>query len=403
MKEYIIKNIESDLVALFKKYGYSENTIRYYRENVKLVVAFHEKRNQKFYDSALVEEYIASVYEMYEAGKFGKSRRNGLIKAAMYVRDYIESGSINQIKKNIPDRLTPHFRGILEKLKRSVNWSESLKRNVIYAAHTYFVYLASADIYDVAETKEDIIRSYLLQKAEIMKSGSLNTIRRNLKHLHTWLYENGLISSDFSDVLSFAVPGEHRIKRPVPNDEIAVMFAAIDRDTAIGKRDYAILMIAVVTGLRSVDITALRFSDIDWINGEIKLSQKKTGVRLALPLTKDVAEALVDYILNGRPKCDLNEIFLRSRIPYSAMGRRGIYSALNNVRLKAGLSKCSIHGLRRALGTNLVIAGVPLATVAQVLGHSDISSTKQYISLDSVRLKECALNLNGMKKAGSTE
>ena len=120
-------------------------------------------------------------------------------------------------------------------------------------------------------------------------------------------------------------------------------------------------------------------------------------------MTKDVAEALVDYILNGRPKCDLNEIFLRSRIPYSAMGRRGIYSALNNVRLKAGLSKCSIHGLRRALGTNLVIAGVPLATVAQVLGHSDISSTKQYISLDSVRLKECALNLNGMKKAGSTE
>ncbi len=403
MKEYIIKNIESDLVVLFKKYGYSENTIRYYRDNVKLVVAFHEKRNQKFYDSALVEEYIASVYEMYEAGKFGKSRRNGLIKAAMYVRDYIENGSINQIKKNIPDKLTPYFRCVLEKLKQSTDWSESLKRNVVYAAHTYFVYLATVDINDVAKIKEDTIRSYLLQKSEIMKSGSLDTIRRNLKHLHTWLYKKGFISSGFADVLSFAVPSEHHIKRPIPNDEIAVMFAAIDRDTAIGKRDYAILMIAVVTGLRSVDITALRFSDIDWVNGEIKLSQKKTDVPLALPLTKDVAEALVDYILNGRPKCDLNEIFLRSRIPYSVMGRRGIYSALNNVRLKAGLSKCSIHGLRRALGTNLVIAGVPLATVAQVLGHSDISSTKQYISLDSVHLKECALNLNGMKKAGSTE
>ena len=394
MKKYIIKNVESDLVALLKKSGYSENTIRYYRDNVKLVVAFHEKRNQKFYDPALIEDYIASVHKMYENGKFEKSRRNGLIKAAVYIRDYAENGTINQIKKNIPDRLTPHFRGILEKLKRSVNWSESLKRNVIYAAHTYFVYLASADIYDVAETKEDIIRSYLLQKAEIMKSGSLNTIRRNLKHLHTWLYENGLISSDFSDVLSFAVPGEHRIKRPVPNDEIAVMFATIDRNTTIGKRDYAILMIAVVTGLRSADITALRFSDIDWVNGEIKLSQKKTDVPLALPLTKDVAEALMDYILNGRPNCDLEEIFLRSRIPYTTLGRRGVYSALNNIRLKAGLSKCSVHGIRRALGTNMVIAGVPLTTVAQVLGHSDISSTKQYISLDSVHLKECALSLS---------
>ena len=67
---------------------------------------------------------------------------------------------------------------------------------------------------------------------------------------------------------------------------------------------------------------------------------------------------------------------------------------LNNIRLKAGLSKCSVHGIRRALGTNMVIAGVPLTTVAQVLGHSDISSTKQYISLDSVHLKECALSLS---------
>ena len=51
------------------------------------------------------------------------------------------------------------------------------------------------------------------------------------------------------------------------------------------------------------------------------------------------------------------------------------------------------HSLRRTVGTNLVVSGVPVSTVAQILGHSDIQSTKQYISLDTSNLKQCALSL----------
>ena len=47
-----------------------------------------------------------------------------------------------------------------------------------------------------------------------------------------------------------------------------------------------------------------------------------------------------------------------------------------------------------------VVAGIPVTTVSQVLGHSGIDPTKQYISLDSVHLKECALDLNGFMPEG---
>ena len=58
-------------------------------------------------------------------------------------------------------------------------------------------------------------------------------------------------------------------------------------------------------------------------------------------------------------------------------------------REKLGRPVCAVHGLRRAVGTNMVVAGIPVTTVAQVLGHSRISATKQYISLDSAHLKQC--------------
>lgn len=210
-----------------------------------------------------------------------------------------------------------------------------------------------------------------------------------------YLYEIGITGNSFVDTLSFVTPTEHKVKKPVPLDEIAAVLDVIDRSTAMGKCDYAMIMTAAVTGIRSVDIINLTFDAIDWINGEIRITQHKTGKTLALPLTTDVGEAIQDYILNGRPKSDLPFVFLRAKSPAVQLGRTLPYQTFNVYRKKLGLPKCTFHGLRRAVGTNMVISGVPVTTVSQVLGHSSIEPTKQYISLDSTYLKECALNLEG--------
>lgn len=75
----------------------------------------------------------------------------------------------------------------------------------------------------------------------------------------------------------------------------------MDKETAIGKRDYGILLLAKKTGLRSVDIVNLQFNNIDWKNDEIHIIQHKTNRPLILPLEPDVGNAIYDYILHGRP------------------------------------------------------------------------------------------------------
>jgi integrase len=158
------------------------------------------------------------------------------------------------------------------------------------------------------------------------------------------------------------------------------------------------MMLGTALGLRACDIINLRIGDIDWVNGEIKFIQAKTTETAVLPLTKSVGEALQDYILNARPDVASNHVFIRINAPLepikAAVTIGEIYS---NCRKAAGLPiNKRFHTLRRTLGTSMVTSGVPVTTVAQVLGHTDIDSTKKYIALDSAQLKLCALSFDGI-------
>lgn len=402
MGYYEINRAMDDLAHIFCENGYTTKTVAEHRRNILRVVNLHHACGAKFYDPQIVERYIAGLRESYESGSISRSRKNALIKAALYVQEIATTGTVAAGAKVVPDRLSPYYRMILDEVQDAADWSEGLKRNVIYATHTYFQFLANSSIQSISNITEKTIRYYIMQKASVMGPNSLNTVRRNLKHLHRWLNEQGYTSCDFSDVLSFTTPSIHKISKPIPHDEIVRIFQVINRDTAIGKRDYAMFMIAVVTGMRSIDISELQLSDIDWVTGEIQITQKKTDIPLALPLTRDIGEALSDYILHGRPRSNFSNIFLTSRPPIQPLGRRGIYSAFNRAREVAGLKKRPFHDLRRAVGTSMVVAGIPVTTVAQVLGHAKISSTKQYISLDSTHLRECSLGLSGIEQVGGT-
>ena len=400
MINYEIDNAVDDLISIFVKSGYTEKTITEHKRNIQKVVDLHHEHEKRLYNSEIVDNYILKLKSDYDAGLISRSRKNALVKAALYVQEISSTGTIMAGAKQYDDKLSTHYRKILEEIKCSDDWSRGLNQNIVTVAHTYFLFLAGSEVSDISRITEETIRCYFLQKASVISPNSINTMRSNLKHLHYWLYKKGYIQSDFSDVLSFTTPCSHHIKKPIPHDEIALIFHAIDRDTAIGKRDYAMFMIAVVTGMRSIDIVELKFSDIDWINGEIRITQKKTGNTLSLPLTIDIGEALKDYILFGRPESDFENIFLTSRPPIQPLGRTTINCAFNQIRRKAGLKRCPFHSLRRTVGTSMVVAGIPVTTVAQLLGHSHISSTKQYISLDSVHLKECALGLDRISQNG---
>lgn len=390
-----IENLAAQTVNIFLQNGYNHRSIREKEFALQKIVQLHHENGYDYYSHEMVALFIQNTENRYQQKEIGKTRFMFLTKTADYLTEYYEKGSITLYARRVTSALSPYYEDLLTGIKAYEKWNDKTKCSIRQVATPYFKWLWANGIASFAQVNESIIRKYLMDCSMRMVLNSIDTIKRSLKKLHLYLYKIGITDNSFADTLSFVIPTEHKVKKPVPLDEIAAVLNVIDRSSAIGKRDYAMIMTAAVTGIRSVDIINLTFDAIDWINGEIRITQHKTGKSLSLPLTTDVGESLRDYILNGRPKSKLPFVFLRANSPAAQLGRTLPYQTFNTYREKLGLPRCTFHGLRRAVGTNMVISGVPVTTVSQVLGHSSIEPTKQYISLDNTHLKECALSLEG--------
>ncbi|MDR1541328.1 MAG: tyrosine-type recombinase/integrase [Clostridiales bacterium] len=187
----------------------------------------------------------------------------------------------------------------------------------------------------------------------------------------------------------------------MPQDGIAAALNVIDRTTTVGKRDYAMMLLAAAAGLRGVDMRELSLSPIEWGRGEIRIIQEKTGNASALPLTTDAGKAIREYIASGRPKSNSGKVFLIAFAPFGELRRGAPSSMLGRHCVKAGLTKkWGFHSLRRSIAANMAISGVSAMTAAQESGRRSINSTKQHISLDGENLEERALDFSGIRAGG---
>ncbi len=191
--------------------------------------------------------------------------------------------------------------------------------------------------------------------------------------------------------------------------EVDCILAQPPRTTAMGKRDYAILLLAKNTGLRIGDIIGLRLSDIDWKKSELAVVQRKTGQALLLPLDNETQDAIAEYILEGRPQHACPYIFMKSNAPYGPLTSQAVSTLFRKYRSTAGVKSTpycgkSFHGLRRSIAHWMLEAEVPLTTISQVLGHNRLDSAVPYLSFDEKNLRMCALGLDGVecRKEGLT-
>ena len=403
MQQIAIKECSNNILAEFERNQYSANTLRTKIIAFNCIDRWFLDHGTPYYDRDIALAFEEYVYGRYQRGEIQKPQKNTLINSMRYISEYAETRTVTLANKKTPSLLSKYYFDVREAVIQNEEWSVLKRKNISHATHTYLRWLQDNEIKSLMMVNEEILRKYIMECADRLTPGSLDAIRRSLKHLHQFLHEKGYTQINLTPVLSFSTPPMRRIQRPVPIDEIAAVLSVIDRTTPTGKRDFAMILLATVTGLRCVDICKLTFSDIDWITGEIRIKQSKTGNYLALPLTTDVGEAVKDYLLNGRPSSKLKTLFLSVKSPHVVTQSNVLNRQFNHYRSLLGLPTCPVHGLRRAVGTNMVIAGIPVSTVAQVLGHTHIAATKQYISLDSVHLKQCALDFSRLPERGTTK
>jgi len=223
----------------------------------------------------------------------------------------------------------------------------------------------------------------------------LHYVRDFLKHLHDYKY----IDVDLSVGVPKMASPYRKVYQGFTDDEIIQILAAVDRDTPIGKRDYAMMVLAAQTGLRGVDVLKLKRIDIDWRKKEINIAQSKTGAALCVTLEPESGNALYDYLLNARQESDIPIVFLSSRHPIRALSPLTAQGIVKRYMAIAGIKseprqRYGFHSFRRAFGTKLLESGTPVHLLSQLLGHYDLDSARPYISASEQGLLECCLPLD---------
>jgi len=150
-------------------------------------------------------------------------------------------------------------------------------------------------------------------------------------------------------------------------------------------------------GMRVGDIRTLKLDQLHWEDSTIEVEQSKTGTPLRLPLTSEVGEALIDYLKSGRPQSAHREVFLKVKPPFDPFTGNNLHHIVKYWRLLAGIrfrtpQKRGFHSLRHTLATRLLQKGTPLTTIAEILGHTSLESTRIYAKADVETLRSVALD-----------
>lgn len=171
------------------------------------------------------------------------------------------------------------------------------------------------------------------------------------------------------------------------------MLASIDRHTAMGRRDYAILLLLARLGLRSGEVAFLELDDLEWNAGQLSV-RGKSGPRSDLPLPPEVGKAIAAYLRRGRPQSPSRRVFLRAKAPLRGFrGSCGVGSIVRHCLQRAGLDAPTYgaHQFRHGLATELLRQGASLGEIGELLGHHSPQTTKIYTKVDLDALRTLAL------------
>ena len=216
----------------------------------------------------------------------------------------------------------------------------------------------------------------------------------SLRSLFRFLYATGRIDQNLAlCVPSIAGPRSPAPTRHLSQEEVERVLAAARGDSAIARRDYAMLLTMARLGLRGQEIIAIRLDDIDWQAGEI-LVRGKGGQQATMPLPVDVGEAMVDWIRHGR-QGNSRHLFVHIRPPFLPFTQsRPIREALLRAHAASGVAppggKVRCHVFRHSLAMNLLQGGTPLADIGNLLRHNSAETTTIYARHDIQALRPLA-------------
>ena len=241
---------------------------------------------------------------------------------------------------------------------------------------------------DLGRIRQADITRYIERHAGDLSADSGKAMCWALRSFLRYLYHKGLNTL----ALAGCVPSIRRWKlASLPTYLSAVQVQTVldgcDRATALGRRDYAILMMLAKLGMRASEVATLTLEDIDWRSGEM-LIRAKGRQRARMPIPPDVGAAVVAYLRDGRPKSSCRRLFLRfaSGCAITMIAK----AALDRADIR-GYARQGAHLFRHSLATELLKSGATLSQIGQLLRHESHDTTRIYAKVDIEALRPLSL------------
>lgn len=240
------------------------------------------------------------------------------------------------------------------------------------------------------------IDDFLVSVAERFARSTVADFAGSVRSFSRFLLATGRTSVDLADsVISPVQPRFERPRRSLPWEDVQRLLRAVDRSTAHGLRDYALLLMMSTYGLGAGEAIRLQFEDIDWAAGTIRATRPKTGARFMLPLLPAVAQALAIYLREGRPQnTPTRHVFVAMKIPF---GPLSCSTPVRHILVKhaeaAGLNAPYLgsHVLRFSNAARQVDLGIRPRVLSDLFGHRDSESISAYVRIATETLRDISL------------
>jgi site-specific recombinase XerD len=373
--------------AALERQGYSADTaVRYLRAAAHIghVVA-RQGAMPSDIDLAAFSAHLRTCRCVRAMG--GRGNHHTIFGARLFCQHLVEIGVCRPVAARLQHAepsLVTHFRMWLCKHRGA---SDSTIR--LYARDAAQLMAAVGD--DPERWEPAAIRSFFLDRASHCGNGTVEKLTTSLRAFLRYLAVEGRCRADLADI----VPGYAHwrladLPRYLAAEQVNRLIATCDGEVPARRRDRAIVLLLARLGLRAGDVAQLRFDDIEWETGSLRVTGK-SRYEVRLPLPQDVGDAIAAYLACRPSTCAIDHVFLRNIAPFRPFRNGdGVSSVVKRLMQRAGVVAPvkGAHVLRHTAATEMLRHGVPLEKIGLVLRHRGIDTTAYYAKVDVTLLKQ---------------
>jgi site-specific recombinase XerD len=399
-----LKRLVADALVEIERLGYSRRSRNRYRATWEHLVDFVDRKQL---EDKFSEDLVARFLEEYRIGDDelgpGDGWRRHMAWGVQVLADFAQDGHIERAFTEVAAiRLVPAMQRTLRDYQQFCRdrlhvRPATLERRTRHLM-VFLDFLHSRKGRTLKEIRALDLSEFVSCRDHLVPK-SVSRIVSDVRSFLRFLTMRGIMQRDLSGELPrISVPRDAAIPSVWEHELVVRLLSTVDRSSAKGKRDFAILLLACRLGLRAGDIRTLKLDQLHWDDSTIEVRQSKTGMSLILPLTAEVGEALIDYLKSGRPQTAHREVFLKVNPPFDPFSAdSSLYHVVSYWRRLAGVKfrtaqKRGMHSLRHTFATRLLQKGTPFPTIAEILGHTSLESTRIYAKADVESLRSVALD-----------